>query len=104
MQCYVRILCTYISSGTRTNPADDVQVVDSRGGLGVEGDATGTAPARSNVPLPRMNTHHLHTESVHHTPCGHLHNSQPQTKPESRKVYILEQVFVFPVNVPVWML
>ena len=39
--------------------ADDVQVIEGRRGVRVECDLTGTALARSNNSLPRMNRHHL---------------------------------------------
>ena len=39
--------------------ADDVQVIEGGRGVRVECDLTGTALARSNNSLPRINRHHL---------------------------------------------
>ena len=39
--------------------ADDVHVIGGRGGVGVEGDATGTALACLNVALSRVDGEHL---------------------------------------------
>ena len=45
--------------------ADDVQVIEGGRGVRVECDLTGTALARSNNSLPRINRHHLY--DIHNT-------------------------------------
>ena len=49
--------------------ADDVQVIEGRRGVRVECDLTGTALARSNNSLPRINRHHLYIHNTHVHMC-----------------------------------